>query len=647
VRTYCRICEAACGLIAETSNGRVTGLKPDREHPVSRGFVCAKGTRFHEVAAHPDRLLHPVVDGRRASWETALQRAGSEIRRIREEHGPHAVGLYFGNPIAFNALGAGALLLFMKALGTRNVFAAGSQDCNNKFAGGEIVHGSPVVHPIPDLEHTRLAVFFGSNPAVSQSSFVHLPGGSRVFDELVSRGGRAIFVDPRRTESGSRWEHLPIRAGADLWLILALLNLLDRGRAQADGLDEMRALARGVDLARAARITGLKPSEIEDLATSIRQAGRVAFHMSVGVNQGPFGTLTYVALQALMFATGNLDRRGGSVLHPLAPVAGRLAKRLHIGTSQARSRIGGHRATLDTLPAAILADEIRTPGDKVRALIVIAGNPVSSVPGGHHLREALGDLELLVGIDLFANNTLANADVLLPTTSWLERWDVAGTTSIFQTGGRLQSAQAVVDPPGETRHEPRILADLAAAAGLPLFKSRRVTRVVRAMPWSRLPTGMWPIPSPRPGHWGGTFTFWHPDLAVPAAKMAEVEAELIAPGFTLIGRRRRIGHNSWLHRGSHDGRARRHAWLAPEDLESLGIGDGDPIEIRTDAGQMIFTAAADDGLKPGTVAIPHGLPGASINDLIPADRIDPLSGQLWMSGLRVDVTPAREPASPA
>ena len=156
--TYCRICEAACGLLVDLDGaGQPLRIRPDRQHPVSRGFVCAKGTRFLEVADHPDRLLYPLrrqSDGscERISWPEATAFFARRLRPILDRYGPHAAGLYFGNPIAFNTLGLLAMLGFMRAFGTRNVFTAGSQDCNNKFAGAQIVHGSPLIHPIPDFE---------------------------------------------------------------------------------------------------------------------------------------------------------------------------------------------------------------------------------------------------------------------------------------------------------------------------------------------------------------------------------------------------------------------------------------------------------------------------------------------------------------
>lgn len=113
----------------------------------------------------------------------------------------HTLGLYFGNPLAFNTLGTVSLLGIVQSVDTLNVNSAGSQDFNNKFAGSKLLHGSPLVHPIPDFANTDLALLFGTNPVVSQSSFVHLEGGSRVLDEVDERGGEVICVDPRKTES--------------------------------------------------------------------------------------------------------------------------------------------------------------------------------------------------------------------------------------------------------------------------------------------------------------------------------------------------------------------------------------------------------------------------------------------------------------
>lgn len=690
-KTFCRICEAACGLIAEVDADRGPHrLRPDRQHPVSGGFVCAKGTRFLDVARHPDRLLRPMrrqPDGsyETLSWPEAMRRIATRLRPIIERYGPHAVGLYFGNPLAFNTLGSLAMFGFMRALGSRNVFTAGSQDCNNKFAGAQIVHGSPFIHPIPDFAHTDLAVLFGTNPAVSQTSFVHLEGGATVFDRLLRRGGRVLWVDPRRTESARRWgEHVPIRPGTDVFLLLALLHAW-RGRyraeASVEGCETMFELVAEYPPERAAALTGIDVERIDDLAAAIRRANRTTFHMSVGVNQGPFGTLCYILLHALAYVSGNLDRRGGLVFHPLAVGLAKLAERVGVGRSKARSRVGQFPAVLDTLPGGILADEIVTPGpEQIRALIVVAGDPARSIPGGDRLQRAMQKLELLVCVDLFRNATGQSADVLLPATSWLERWDVATAAALLQQTSMLQYSEALCAAPGDTRPEYRILADLSLAIDRPLFGSKTLARLWSRIPWDTALSALsgpllWPArllyggaqgiptPRPKPGRYvgrgpcipGHRLRFWHPDLDAERQRLAD-HADLMrradaSPGsegqtsaalFTLVCRRRRLGHNGWLHSGGRDGKTEEEAWMAPEDLAALGLPDGGAIQVQTAASCMRIQARPVADVAPGLVVIPHGLPGANVNALIPSapDSIEPISGQHRMTGIAVRVGPA-------
>jgi anaerobic selenocysteine-containing dehydrogenase len=388
------------------TSGQPVRLRPDRAHPVSQGFVCAKGTQFLEVAEHPERLLFPLrrrVAGEyeQITWDEAMAFVAQRLRPILERYGPHAVGIYFGNPLAFNTLGLLSMLAFMRALGTRNVFSAGTQDCQNKFAGSQIVHGSPFIHPLPDFEHTDVAVLLGTNPAVSQASFVHLEGGSTVFDRVQQRGGKIIWIDPRYTESAQRWgEHIAIRPGTDIFLLLALLHALREQYhpdPRVEGLDTLLDLAAAYPIERAAALTGIAPAHITDLVNTIGTAHRATFHMSVGVNQGSFGTLCYIALQALTYLTGHCDRQGGALFHPLAVWAAEIARCCGLGTTPTRSRVGQFPSVLNSLPGGILAEEICTPGpEQIRALIVVAGDPLTSIPGETRLRQALQQVECLI-----------------------------------------------------------------------------------------------------------------------------------------------------------------------------------------------------------------------------------------------------------
>jgi len=660
LKTFCRICEATCGLLVDVDErAEPIRIRPDREHPSSQGFVCAKGTRFLEVARHPERLLRPMRRNaggalEAVSWDDAFRFAGNELRDIIDRHGPHAVGVYFGNPVAFNSFGTPAMYAFMKALGTRNIYSADSQDCNNKFPAAELVHGSPLIHPIPDFAHADLAVLFGTNPAISQSSFVHLEQGSLAFDRLVERGGRATFVDPRRTESARRWgTHLAIRPGTDAYLLLALVHEL---RAAADrsgpveGLRELCALAASFPAERAERVTGIPADEIRRLADDIRSTPRVALHMSVGVNQGPFGTLSYVALQAVAYLAGHLDKQGGSLFSPLAVQAARVVKAARV-FGRATSRIGGFRSNLDTLPGGILADEILTPGaDQIRALIIIAGDPVASVPGGARLEEAFGKLDFVVAIDLFENRTGRHADLLLPTTSWLERGDLGAVSAMFQAGSLMQATQPVMRAPGEVRPEAQIFLGLRRAMGLGTGASGAL-----ALPFERLlrlvGRGRYGLPTPRPKpgsylgrgslHPGHVLRFWDAPLDGERRRLEEFARE--QPGsLRLIGRRRRLGHNGWLHDARRDGDSEAAAWMSAEDLASLGLASGQTVQIASPAGRISLPVLATDGVARGTVVIPHGVPEANVNALIPTGSaaVERLSGMLHMTGIPVSVAPA-------
>lgn len=686
--TFCRICEVACGLVADLdAHGQPLRLRPDRQHPVSQGFVCAKGTRFVEVARHPQRVLWPLCrhdDGsyQRTTWPQAMALLTERLGTILQRYGPHAIGIYFGNPLAFNTFGALTMLGFMRALGSRHVFSAGSQDCNNKFAGSQIVHGSPFIHPLPDFEHTDLALLLGTNPAVSQSSFVHLQGGSTVFDRLAQRGGRMLWVDPRYTESAQRWgEHVPIRPGTDIFLLLALLHLLRqryRPERYEQGLERLLELAAVYPPEVAAALTGIAVQRIEAIGNAIAAARRATFHMSVGVNQGPFGTLCYVALQALAYLSGHFDQRGGVLFHPLAVWMSNLAQYFGVGITTEPGPLGELPGILGTLPGGILAEAIERDGpERIRALLVVAGDPLTSMPGEPQLRQALHRLDLLACLDLFQNTTGREAHVILPTTSWLERWDVATTTAMFQHTAMLQYSAPVCKAPPEVRSEAAILTDLSLALGRPLYHRRLFTHLWRWLTWdagmAALTTLAWwparwlfggaqgiPLWRPQPQRYlgrgprtpGQQVRFWHASLDAEPQRLAEhaalVRSPAIASGqqprctLLLLGRRRRLGHNSWLHGALPDGETEGVAWLASEDLQTLGMPAGGRLRVHSAGNTLEIPAVPRGEVMPGTMVLPHGVVTANINALIPTGKgcFEPVSGQHRMSGIAVDVEPA-------
>src|SRR5689334_14825996 len=156
VRTFCRICEPECGLVADVADGQLINVRPDREHPISRGYACHKGISALDLHRDPDRLSTPLrrtADGSWdvADWDTAVDDIARRLRAIIDAHGPQAVASYRGNPSGFNATCAMAFAALFGELGVTRSFSSATQDCANKFAAAEAVYGTRLAHPVPDL----------------------------------------------------------------------------------------------------------------------------------------------------------------------------------------------------------------------------------------------------------------------------------------------------------------------------------------------------------------------------------------------------------------------------------------------------------------------------------------------------------------
>jgi anaerobic selenocysteine-containing dehydrogenase len=398
--------------------------------------------------------------------------------------------------------------------------------------------------------------------------------------------------------------------------------------------------------------------------------------MSVGVNQGAFGTLCYVALQALAYLAGSFDQRGGVLFHPLAVLFGEVAQRLGLADVGPYPPVGPMARIFASLPAGIMADAILTPDpERLRALIVVGGDPLRSIPGEAHIRRALRHLDGLICVDLFQNATGREADLILPSKSWLERWDMANTTALFHHAPVMQWAGPVKAAPGGTRSETRILADLSLALGRPLGRLRIGAWLWGHTTWDGLltmlsalcllPLRLWgckgiPVPRPKPGRYlgrgprtpGHRVRFWHPALDGEVQRLAAYttacrppEATGAANELTMICRRRRLGHNTWLQGGVRDGRTEAAAWLSPADLEAMGLPQGGEVCLQTDSATLCLPALPVPEVPRGLIVAPQGLPETNVNALIPSghERIEPLSGQHYMTGIPVRVVPLAAP----
>ncbi|MFM9367905.1 molybdopterin-dependent oxidoreductase [Streptomyces sp. Da 82-17] len=429
-RRICPLCEATCGLTLTIEGTRVTGARGDRDDVFSRGFICPKGAAFGELDSDPDRLTRPLVrrDGRleEASWDEAFDAIAAALRPLTEEHGPNAVGVVLGNPNVHTVAGALYPPVLLSTLGTRNLFTASTLDQMPKHVSSGLLYGDPLAIPVPDLDRTDHLLILGANPLESNGSLCTAPDFPGRLKALRARGGTLTVVDPRTTRTAELADrHLAIRPGADALLLAALVHVLfeedltalGRLESYVEGVDRVRDAVREFSPEAVAPTCDVPAGEIRELARELAAAPTAAVYGRIGTCTVEFGTLASWLVDVLNVLTGNLDRPGG-VLFPLsatdrAPRPAAPGKGFRLG--RWTSRVGGHPEVKSELPAAALAEEIDTPGDgRVRALLVLAANPVLSAPDGDRLDRALAGLDFMVSVDPYLNETSRHAHVVLP-----------------------------------------------------------------------------------------------------------------------------------------------------------------------------------------------------------------------------------------
>ncbi len=707
----CVLCEAMCGLeVSLDGDGRVTGIRGHDGDPLSRGHVCPKALALPDLQDDPDRLRRPLLrDGsgelREASWREAVDRAASLIVGVQREHGDDALAVYLGNP---NVHSLGALThhpTLVRLLRTRNRYSATSVDQLPHHVVAHALYGHQFLLPVPDIDRTDVLVLVGHNPMASNGSLWTVPAFPQRRRELKARGGRLVVLDPRRTETARvADEHHFVRPGSDAVVLLALVREvlalgLERPAPWVDGLDEVREAVEPFTPEVAEQASRMPAEAVRRLARTIGRAPSAAVHARMGASTQEFGVLTQWAAQVLTIVTGNLDRPGGTMFTtPAVDLVGRGILGPG-GFSHRRTRVRGLPGFGGELPVSALAEEMTTPGQgQVRALLTIAGNPVSSTPAGHRLDEAVAGLDAYVAVDFYVNETTRHADVILPPTGPLERdhYDLVFHLLAVRDTARFVPALRQRDP--GARHDWEIARDLGLAVlrergtGVRGRLSRRAVETearLRTPPTRQLDlllrTGgagltLKKVASAPGGLDLGPLRPRLPErlatkdhrvqLAAPVAlaDLPRLRESLAAarPGapdaLLLIGRRHQRDDNSWLHNTDRLTRGRpRHQLLAhPDDLAVRGIRDGDTVRVRSAVGELEVEVAATEDVMRGVVSLPHGyghdrdgvrmrlataLPGASVNDLTDPAAVDAASGNAVLNGVPVTVEPVVEGAA--
>ncbi|HEX4109833.1 MAG TPA: molybdopterin-dependent oxidoreductase, partial [Solirubrobacteraceae bacterium] len=684
VATGCPYCGTGCGLIAQVTGGRVTAVRGDPEHPVNRGATCRKPLRLPEALGAPDRALEPLwreaLDARwRArSWRPTVAELARRLRETVARDGPDAIALYLSGQLLTEDYYA-ANKLAKGFLGTNNV-DSNSRLCMSSavagYAGAFGIDGPPPSYA--DLDVTDHVLILGSN-----TSACHPIVWSRI-RRRQAEGAHVTVIDPRRTPTAAMADlHLPVRPGADLPLLSAMLTVLDEEglldpvflERHTSGAAETLAAASCWPPERAAEVTGVPAELIVRAARAFGGARRAMTLWSMGANQSTVGTLKNRALINLCLATGNIGRPGTGPLsltgQPNA-MGGREAGGLaHLLPGYRSVTDPDHRAEMRRLwdipsgapgisPApGLAATELAgaLEDGRVKVVWIVATNPVVSQPDAARFAAALRRAELVIVQDAYhPTETGALAHVILPAGQWAEK---EGTQTNSER--RVSLMRRAVRPPGQALPDWEIFARVGRALGHSAQFAWRSAADVHAeyvaatdgRPCDQSGLSHEILRREGSRQWGGERLYRSRRFPTedgrarlgptPHAEPADTPSE----EFPLVLTTGRVAHQ-W-HTMTRTGRARDLLAAEPEpfvevaaaDAARFGIGDGERVLVRSRWGRTIVRARVSEHVREGVAFAPfhwgalHLPPDTGALNGVVGHALDPTSRQAELKATAV------------
>ncbi|WP_411888404.1 molybdopterin-dependent oxidoreductase, partial [Hydrocarboniphaga effusa] len=488
IKTTCPYCGTGCGVEA-TPSGKLVRVAGDPQHPTNAGRLCVKGSALGDTVVPQGRLLHPQLRDKqspgqplqRLSWDAALDHAAGELRRIIDTHGPESVAWYVSGQLLTEDYYV-ANKLVKGFVGTANIDTNSRLCMSSAVAGHKRAFGEDIV-PVAyeDLDRCDLVVLVGSNTA-----WCHPILFQRMLRAREARPQMKIVVlDPRKTASTEMADlHLGLRAGSDVRLFNGLLAHLHRlGLTDAAfverstlGLDETLAAAdRDASLADIAADCGLEVEALERFYALFAATERVITCFSMGVNQSSAGTDKVNSIINCHLLTGRIGKPGAGPFsltgqpnamggREVGGLANMLASHMDLEREEHRELVqrfwqSPAIASRTGLKAVDLFKAIES--GEIKAVWIMATNPVVSLPDADQVRRALDQCELVIVSDVMAEtDTTAYAHLLLPAQGWGEK---DGT--VTNSERCISRQRAFVPPLGEARPDWWMLSEVARRWG--------------------------------------------------------------------------------------------------------------------------------------------------------------------------------------
>jgi assimilatory nitrate reductase catalytic subunit len=671
IRTTCAYCGVGCGIAATVTGERSVTIAGDPEHPANRGRLCSKGTHLGETVGLEGRLLHPEINGKRASWDKALDLVARRFRDAIAQHGPNSVAFYVSGQLLTEDYYV-ANKLMKGFIGSANIDTNSRLCMSSAVAGHMRAFGEDVVPATyDDLDAADLIVLVGSNTA-----WCHPIVYQRIMAARAARGTKLVVIDPRRTETCEDADlHLPIRPGSDVALFNGLLahcreaGLIDQAylTRSVDVPDDFwERQGEGSDLWSVARSCDIAPADLRRFFDLFAANPRTVTLFSQGVNQSLRGTDQVNAIINVHLATGRIGKPGAAPFsitgqpnamggREVGGLASTLAAHMDFAPENVE-RVGRFWGsdTVATRPGLKAVDLFRSMAEgRIKALWIMATNPAVSMPDAGAVREALAACPFVVVSDCIADtDTSRFAHVKLPAAGWGEK---DGTvTNSERTISRQRRLFAL---PGEAKPDWWIVKEVGRRIGWTgEFAYTRPADIyrehARLSAYQNSGTRLFDIgrhaaignadyDAMAPWRWGGVpfsdgrFSMPNGRARLVPVAQAPLPAPLAAWPMTLNTGRYRDQWHTMTRTGlspklaSH--RREPLVEVHPADADALGIAEGDLARVSTPQGASLFRVTLSDGQRRGEIFTPiHWTDRQSTGGrtgLLPRPLVDPHSGQ--------------------
>jgi anaerobic selenocysteine-containing dehydrogenase len=657
-QSFCRICIGVCGVIVEEVDGRAVTVRGDTAHPISAGYLCAKGRALPDLHAHDNRLDGPLVRTPQgtlapAEWDDALAGLGARLNDLVGTYGRDAIGFFTGNGTYLDSAAYWASRRLQTRLATKHIYSNMSIDAAAKYRVGELMAGTYAITPHVDPA-AKLIVMLGTNPVVSH-------GQTPMFENPVqrlresTRNGEVWVIDPRTTETARLADrHLAIRPGTDYallaYLVRSMLEHADLAdlSSRTEHVAELASAVAPYTSERAADETGIAETDLIELLRAVRQAGRLAVVSGTGVTMSTGANAAEWLIWALLLVTDSFDRPGGMWVNP--GYLARLDQREMLPAVPPSAHGSPTRPDIPRLlgewPAAFVPAEIEA--GNLRALIVLGANLVTCLPDTNRVREALSKLDLLVVLEVSHTETTALATHVLPVHAQLERPDVSVLNDLFNPIVSTQYTPAVLSQSTGRRSAWWTLAHIGQALGVTVLPAaldaetatdeQVLSYLVGGDTVENLRSAQVPwVTAPRPEHgWvDGRLPLGKWDLA-PRQLVAQLASMQTPAPLVLTPRRQPKRMNGQTMRDS----GKPEVLLHPDDANAAGVIDGELVDVVSGVGSIRLIARVTESTRPGAASLAHGWADANVNLLVDGQLVDPLTGMPCLSGTPISIYPA-------